>query len=225
VTRGVKLSLPNRLAPALALLLALALSGAAAPAWAASPYAQGEKVRITGVVTDGKGTPLGDVQVTFVAARSVFRLRQLQPSDKDSRRVNAKTDAKGAYAIEWPWDDYYNRFAMQVGLAVREGRAERVEVLAEQDITHLLQKGTPVVPALVVQDAALIEKVRRFLAGLSSDDLRRVYEEMGNPDQVKKVQYPDHEEVSWWYFESGAMYRFEGGKLAEVVHFAPVKPF
>jgi len=67
--------------------------------------------------------------------------------------------------------------------------------------------------------------VRKFLSEISSEDERKVYQDLGNPDQVKKVQYPDHEEVSWWYFESGAMYRFESGKLAQVVHFAPVKPF
>jgi hypothetical protein len=208
----------------LVLALGLALPPAAARAESA-PYDQGERVRLTGVVTDSRGTPLPNVQVTLVASRSYFNLRQLKSSDKDPRRVAATTDAKGEYAIDWPWDNYYNRFEVQVGLPVREGREEHTEVLAKQDVTQLLSKGTPAVPALVVENAALIDRVRKFLAELTSDDLRKVYQDMGDPDQIKKVRYPDREEVSWYYFESGAMYRFESGKLREVVHFAPVKPF
>jgi len=217
-----------RLLPAGRCLLALVWVAAllAAPAGAsASAFAQGQPVRITGVVTDAKGTPLSSVKVTFVAARSAFNLRQLKSNDKDVRQVAATTGPKGEYTIEWPWDNYYNRFEVQVGFPVREGREEHTEVLAHQDITQLLAKGTPVVPVLVVENAALIDKVRRFLESLKSDDERRVYQEMGNPDEVKKVQYPDHDEASWWYFESGAMYRFESGRLAQVVHFTPVKPF
>jgi len=144
-------------------LLALALLGAVSalspgsPARAASaPYGQGERVRITGIVTDGRGTPLASVSVALVAARSSFSLRQLKASDKDLRQVTATTGAKGEYAIEWAWDNYYNSFEVQVGLPVREGREEHTSVLARQDITQLLLKGTPVVPALVVQNAALI---------------------------------------------------------------------
>jgi hypothetical protein len=214
--------------PTLAIGLLLAALSVALPGVARAetfPYGQGDKVRVTGVVTDARGTPLPNIQVTLVASRSYFNLRQLKSSDKDPRPVAATTGAKGEYAIEWPWDNYYNRFEVQVGLPVRAGREEHVEVLARQDVTQLLLKGTPAVPALVVENAALIDRVRKFLAELTSDDLRRVYQDMGDPDQIKKVRYPDHEEVSWWYFESGAVYRFESGKLREVVHFAPVKPF
>jgi uncharacterized protein with FMN-binding domain len=209
----------------LAGLLLLAFASGWPAGAASSPYGQGEKVRITGIVTDTRGTPLANVTVALVAARSYFSLRQLKSSDKDSRRVTATTGAKGEYGIEWAWDDYYNSFEVQVGLPVRAGREEHTEVLARQDITQQLKKGTPVVPALIVQNAALIDKVRKFLAELNGEDERRVYQDLGNPDQVKKVQYPDHEEVSWWYFESGTMYRFLSGKLAQVVHFTPVKPF
>jgi hypothetical protein len=208
----------------LALILILATLPAPPRAYAAA-YAQGERVRVTGVVTDAKGTPLPNVQVTLVASRSFFNLRQLKPSDKDLRRVAATTGPRGEYTIEWPWDTYYNRFEVQVGLPLRAGREERLEVLARQDVTQLLAKGTPAVPALVVENAGLIDRVRQFRSELTSEDLKKVYDDMGDPDQVKKVRYPDHEEVSWWYFESGAMYRFSGGKLAEVVHFTPVKPF
>jgi uncharacterized protein with FMN-binding domain len=223
----MEIPLARRLALlAVVLLVAILSASMPRPARAASfPYAQGEKVRITGIVTDARGTPLANVSVALVAARSSFSLRQLKASDKDVRQVAATTGAKGEYAIDWAWDNYYNSFEVQVGLRVREGREERLEVLAQQDITQALQKGTPVVPALIVQNAALIEKVRKFLSEITSEDERRVYQDQGNPDQVKKVQYPDHEEISWWYFESGTMYRFESGKLAEVVHFTPVKPF
>ncbi|HTQ79360.1 MAG TPA: hypothetical protein VMM92_05150 [Thermoanaerobaculia bacterium] len=222
LTRSARPRSRGLLPPALLCLLAVS---ALAREVAAAAYAQGERVRITGIVTDARGTPLNNVQVAFVASRSVFRLRQLKSSDKDERRVTAVTGAKGEYALDWAWDSYYNHFEVQVGFPVRQGRSEHIEVLAQQDISQALLKGNPVVPALVVENAALIEKVRQFLASLTTDDLRRVYQEMGNPDQVQKVEYPDHEEVSWWYFESGTVYRFESGRLAETRHFTPVKPF
>ncbi len=48
---------------------------------------------------------------------------------------------------------------------------------------------------------------------------------MGRPDRLKTFDYPDYEEVSWWYFADGKAYRFRDGKLDQVVHFEPVEPF
>jgi len=42
----------------------------------------------------------------------------------------------------------------QVGLPIRVGRQERIEVLARQELTRELARGNPVVPALIVHNAA-----------------------------------------------------------------------
>jgi hypothetical protein len=46
---------------------------------------------------------------------------------------------------------------------------------------------------------------------------------MGKPDRIRNVQYPRHLESSWWYFESGRVYRFRDGRLEQVVPFDPVR--
>jgi hypothetical protein len=145
--------------------------------------------------------------------------------------VSGQTDARGRYALDWAWDDHYNHFELAVGLAVpgSRGHAE-MEVLEHQDVSDRMAamagaSETALATRFTLANAAYVEKVRRFVAGIASDDERRVYGEMGHPDEVKSVRFPDHEEVSWWYFESGKVYRFESGRLAQVTPFDPVKPF
>jgi hypothetical protein len=46
---------------------------------------------------------------------------------------------------------------------------------------------------------------------------------MGRPDRIRNVQYPGYLESSWWYFESGKVYRFHDGRLQQVVPFDPVR--
>jgi acyl-coenzyme A synthetase/AMP-(fatty) acid ligase len=65
--------------------------------------------------------------------------------------------------------------------------------------------------------------LREFVASVHSDDERKVYDEMGRPDKVERVQYPERTEVSWWYFDAGRVYRFRDGRLEQVVPFEPVK--
>lgn len=218
--------LPTRHSPVLlALSAVLVLSLAVArPAGAAAP-ATGERIRVSGIVTDSQGRPLADLRVVLEASRRSFSLREMRRADRDLRRVAATTGARGEYTLEWPFDPYFNTFELVVGLPVRQEQGERLDELARQDVTQRVVRGGPVVAALVVERPGRIQAVRGFLAGLDSEDERRVYGEMGSPDEVKVVRYPDHEEVSWWYFESGRMYRFRDGALEQVVHFDPVKPF
>jgi hypothetical protein len=210
---------------AASLLVALALLALAAVPTSAAP-ATGDRVRISGVVTDSQGRPLSGLRVVLEASRRSFSVREMRRADRDTRRVAATTNERGEYSIEWPFDPYFNQFQLLAGLPLRKGAGgERLDELARQEVTQRVLLGGPVVAALVVANPQRIETMRRFLSGLDSEDERRVYGEMGSPDEVKRVRYPDHEEVSWWYFESGRMYRFRDGALEQVVPFDPVKSF
>jgi hypothetical protein len=198
---------------------------AAAPL-AAARFAQGDHVQITGVVTDPQGRPLSNVRVSFEATRTYFSIRQLQRAQTEEvRRISAVTDAGGQYSIAWPWDSYFNHFELVVGVPVRKARKESLVELAREDITRRLQGGSPVVTSLVVQsrNAEFVTKLREFVASVHSDDERKVYDEMGRPDKVERVQYPGRTEVSWWYFDAGRVYRFKDGRLEQVVPFEPVQ--
>lgn len=198
---------------------------AAAPL-AAARFAQGDRVQITGAVTDPQGRPLSNVQVTFEATRTYFSVKKLQRTQTEEiRRVTAVTDAGGQFTLQWPWDSYFNHFELMVGVSVRKARQDSLVELAREDVTRLLQGGSPVVASLVVQtkNAEFLAKFRELLASIQSDDERRVYDEMGKPDKVERVQYPGRTEVSWWYFDAGRVYRFQDGRLEQVVPFEPVK--
>ncbi len=198
---------------------------AAAPL-AAARFAQGDRVQLTGVVTDPQGRPISDVRVSFEATRTYFSMRQLRRTQTEEvRRVSAATDARGQFTIEWPWDSYFNHFELVVGVPVRKERKESLVELAREDVTNRFQGGSPVVASLVVQNknAQFVTKLREFVASVRSDDERKVYDEMGRPDKVERVQYPGRTEVSWWYFDAGRVYRFKDGRLEQVVPFEPVQ--
>jgi hypothetical protein len=208
---------------ALLWLLGLLAAGAVAPA-AAARYAQGERVQITGIVADAQGQPLPEVRVTFEATRTYFSVRELRrTADKEIRRVSATTNAAGEYTLVWPWDSYFNHFEVAVGVPVRIGTGERLEELARQDVTRRVEAGSPAVVAMTVENRKFLDSFRQFLASIQTEDQRKVYQEMGKPDRIRNVQYPDHLESSWWYFESGRVYRFRDGHLEQVVPFDPVR--
>ena len=210
-------SRPARLA-VFAVLLALT---AAAPA--AARYAQGERVQVTGLVADAQGQPLADVRVVFEASRTYFSVRQLRrTAAEDVRRVSATTDARGQYTLEWPWDSYFNHFELVAGVPVRTRAGERIEELARQDVTRRVTAGSPAVVSFTVEDRKFLDSFRQFLASIQTEDQRKVYQEMGKPDRIRNVQYPRYLESSWWYFESGRVYRFRDGRLEQVVPFDPV---
>jgi hypothetical protein len=203
-------------------LLLLAFLGLVSPVFAAR-YDQGERVQVTGIVTGRDGRPLPGIRVSLEATRSYFSLRQLRKTAaEDIRRVSALTNAQGEYTVEWPWDSYFNHFELVSGVPVRKGKQDRVEELAREDVTKRLLAGSPVVVSPVIENTQFLESLNQFLAMVRSADEQRTYEEMGKPDRVKRLQYPDHVEDSWWYFESGRVYRFRDGRLEQVVPFTPV---
>jgi hypothetical protein len=211
----------RRLSTASALALLLLSAG---PADAAR-YAQGERVQVTGLVADPQGKPLDGIRVTLEVSRRYFSVRTLRRMAVDDvRRVSAVTDARGEYTLEWPWDSYFNHFELTGGVPVRKGRTDRLEELARQDVTKRILGGSPVVVSLAIENVKFVESLRQFLAMVKSEDERRTYDEMGKPDKVQRFEYPDHVEASWWYFESGRVYRFRSGRLEQVVPFTPVPP-
>jgi len=204
------------------LLLAAALSGLASPAFAAR-YEPGERIQVTGIVSDREGRPLEGLRVSLEVSRTYFSMRQLRRTEaEDVRRVSAMTNAKGEYTVEWAWDSYFNHFELVAGAPVRKGKEERLEELARQDVTKRLLAGSPVVVSPVVENTRFLDSLRQFLGMVRSVDERRIYDEMGRPDKVQRFEYPDHLEVSWWYFDSGRVYRFRDGRLEQVVPFTPV---
>jgi hypothetical protein len=213
----------RRSTPALLGLLGLLAAGAFVPAVAAR-YAQGERVQITGIVADAQGQPLPEVRVTFEATRTYFSIRELRrTADKEIRRVSTTTNATGEYTLVWPWDSYFNHFEVVAGVPVRAGSGERLEELARQDVTRRVQGGSPAVVAVTVENRKFLDSFRQFLASIKTEDQRKVYQDMGKPDRIRNVQYPGHLEASWWYFESGRVYRFRDGRLEQVVPFDPVR--
>jgi hypothetical protein len=198
----------------------------AASPLAAARISQGERVQVTGVVTDPQGRPISNVRVSFEATRTYFSVRSFQRTQTEEvRRVTATTDAGGQFTIDWTWDNYFNHFELVAGVPVRKARKESLVELVREDITRRFQGSGPVVTSLVVQNknAQFVTKLREFVASVQSDDERKVYDEMGRPDKVERVQYPGRTEVSWWYFDAGRVYRFKDGRLEQVVPFEPVQ--
>jgi hypothetical protein len=211
----------------LAAIAALAALTTTAPA-AAAHYTQGEHLSFVGVVADAQGRPLADVRVVLEVSRAYFNLRELRRGEKDTRRISAASDAKGEYAIDWQWDGYYNHFKLAAGVPVRKGKEETLHVLDEVDVTDRVQAGTPIVSTLEVKDRAYLDRFRDFMASIKSADERQVYNDMGAPDDVKRINYAGGTsavEVSWWYFSAGKVYRFRDGRLEQVSDFEPVKGF
>jgi hypothetical protein len=215
----------RRLPPALLGLgfLGLVLLATALPA-AAARYDDGQRIQVTGIVADSQGQPLANVRVTFEASRTYFSMRQLRRTEADDvRRVSATTGPRGEYTVEWPWDSYFNHFELAAGVPVKGKAGEKLQELTRQDVTRRVLAGSPAVVAVTIEDRQFIDRLREFLASIRTDEQRKVYDEMGKPDRVRNVQYPGYLESSWWYFESGRVYRFRDGRLEQVVPFDPVR--
>lgn len=207
-----------------ALLFCVVSLAIAVPSWA-GPYPEGEFIEIAGVVTDSEGLPIPDLTVALEASRKAFSVTKMKSTERDRTRISTETDSTGQYTLRWRWVDYYNEFELQVGVPERAGEDAELQVLESVDLSKRIRSGSPIVTNVTVADRRYADTVRDFSASIDSDDERRIYAEMGNPDRVQRILATDHEEVSWWYFQSGKAYRFKDGVLEQVVHFEPIKPF
>lgn len=216
-----------RPATALAALAALLLfaAGALSTAEAARRFRDGDRVEVTGLVTDTDGRPLPGVRVVLEASRTRFDFRRFRRVATDTTRLTALTDDKGAYELTWPWNGYYNLYELLVGVPVRRaGGEEKLHVLERLELSRRLKPDEPTVATVVVEDADFVRTLRAFLDSIDSDDERRVYREQGKPDRIEE-KTGGVDEALWWYFESGTVYRFRGGRLVETESFEPVEEF
>ena len=219
----------RRGATAVGFAACLALLVASVPAhsqfWKRDPQrAEGTVVEVSGTVTDSAGAALEGVEVVLEGARRAFSYREFRRADFNPAHRRATTDARGAFSIDWPWHPYYNHFRLSAVVPVpRGGGSVGPHQLAAADLDRRMKQAVnnEVLVQLTVQDTAVLQDLRRFEAALSSDDERRVYREQGKPDRVDRVDGPTREQT-WWYFDRGAAYRFEGGRYVELDRFDPV---
>ena len=188
------------------------------------PYESGERVVVQGVVADGSGTPLADLDVVLEASNSSVGV---YPPGRRKRQVTTggtRTDARGAYALELTWSGRFDHFELVVGTPVATPPGETLQELSRVDITRRVRQGSPVAVPVTLQDVTFLTNLRGFLASLQTADEKRVYRETGKPDRVDDVTYPDREETAWWYFRLGKVFRFNDGRLEKVEDFPPVEP-
>lgn len=210
---------PSRPLRALAFGCAVACLASLAPERAAA-LSTGDPVAISGKVTDTGGRPLVGVRIVLEASR-----KSLRRGENEVRRVAASTDAGGSYTISWPWDPYFNRFEIQAGVAIRRGKEEKFELFERQSLSARQMESGPVVVPLIIREGERLAKLRSFEAQVRTDDERRVFAELGQPEEVRIVEYPGLRETTWWYFELGRAYRFEAGRLVQVIPFDPIRKF
>lgn len=237
----------------LALGLTLSALVASAPAQARGPYQEGQDIEITGTVTDEAGRAVEGVTVVLEASRRAWRFGALNLEEKgrtivDTARREARTGAGGRFTIPWRWHDYYNVFELVAGRTA-QGRFVEIERI---DLTRRVRQGSPVVTSFIIptgtqppprrEQAAAPPRVAqetppaaapgrdersasRFAEAVRSADEKQVFTSHGRPDRVQVFDHPDYQEVTWWYFRLGKAYRFQDGKLVQVVPFDPVEPF
>jgi hypothetical protein len=143
----------------------------------------------------------------------------------ETRRVSAQTNARGEFSLEWPWTEGFDVFELVAGLGTRGSTGDRFAEFARNDVSRRVSQGGQVIATLEVQDTAPLEALRGFLAGLTSEDERRVYDDMGRPDSIDRVNGGGWTESTWWYFATGRACRFRDGRLVQVQEFDPVRAF
>ncbi len=206
-------------------ITALATSAlVAALLWAAPAEGKrknGEIVRITGQVLDPDGQPVDGVIVVLAATKSSYSFLKRQKVVEPPLRQTVMVDERGRFELEWHWDRYYNEFTIFAGLEVTRGGTPGFERLtSEQNISDRLNREAPAHVTLTLDQHGYADWLKRFLSDRSSPDEEKIFREVGRPGRIRT----HGRESSWWYFELGKVYRFENGRLDQVIHFDPMTP-
>jgi hypothetical protein len=197
---------------------------AAASPFRRSPYEPGQQVTVQGVVRDAKGQPLGDLRVTLEASHTGFTVYPWGSRKREVATGSAQTTVAGDFGLQFPWNGRFNHFELVVAVPVATAQGEDQHELWRDDITRRVLQGSPVAVPVELADTAFLETLRQFLGSLRTDEERRTYRQVGRPDRVDQVSYPDRLETAWWYFRAGKVYRFRDGRLDTVEEFSPVQP-
>lgn len=221
MSRSPSRTIARRAAATAALALAATLAAAAPWPWRFG-YSPGAPVGVHGTIADGSGRPLAGLEVALEASNPHFDWRTLTEVPGEVVRHAVRSGADGAFALDWSWDPRMRRFEVVVSLDETLGSRTLHAELTRLDVTDRLAHGTPVAAALVVEDAQRVARLRAFLAGVRSEDEKRVWEESGLPESVDTTAGPAVTEVAWWYFAAGRVARFRDGRLVEVESFPPV---
>lgn len=200
----------------------LALAGLGALPWA-SPYEEGQIVRLQGSVADRAGRALADVEVALEAGRGRTDWRSFR-RETELRRVTTLTDERGQFALDWPWDSSYRSFELVATVRVSAAGREVASELARLDVRDRLRGEPAVTATLTVERPGYVDRLRDFVGSIASDDERRVFAELGVPESVDRVESPAGVESAWWYFEAGRVARFRDGALIETQEFDPIRP-
>jgi hypothetical protein len=176
---------------------------------------------VSGTVVDAAGAPVEGLRVVLLASH--LATRGLRRVEEGFVRVPTTTDDDGAFRLEWRWDPYYDSFRIRAeGITAADAAAgsQRRSVLTEIDLSSRVRAGSPVVVAMEIDDALPPSEEDDLLAAGQSADQQRVFEEMGKPDRVDRLELARGEqEVAWWYFERGRSYHFRDGRLEQVMEF------
>ena len=182
-------------------------------------------IEISGVVTDAEGRGLAELQVVLEASHRTFEFKELSRVSRGRTRRTANTDPDGRYSLRWYPDSYFNRFDLLIGMNVRVPEGDQFYTLERLPLTQRMWNERSLTVDVTVEDTTFLNRYRSFVSALPSTDERDVYNRMGIPSKIDRIELSTHEEVTWWYFEAGKAYRFKGGELAEVSEFEPVLPF
>lgn len=214
------------------LVVALALL-AAAPARADAAdwlrrgpkFEAGQIVRFEGQVVGADGEPMAGADVAIDGWRRSLDLRAFSMEKEDQKRLVARTDAEGRFAIDWTWDPRLKKFAVSAFVTYRgDGGVEVTHDLAREEVTGRLREGSPVASRLEVtsDNQRFLERLHDFVAALATADERSTYEQLGLPEQVDRTPRADGVETAWWYFRQGRVCRFLDGARTEIQTFPPV---
>lgn len=212
-----------------AALLALGASAAGAKAadWLrrGPKFEPGQVVRFEGQVVGANGEPMAGVDVAVDGWKRSLDLRAFSIAKEDQRRETTRTGEDGRFGLDWTWDPKLKKYAISAYVIYRgDGGVEVTHDLAREEVTGRLKEGSPVSSRLEVstENQRFLERLRDFVAALTTPDERSTYDQFGLPEQVDRTPHANGVETAWWYFRQGRVCRFVNGARTELQTFPPV---